>query len=53
MEKDFDVFVTCNNTDVTLTFDADYEVLVDGRVVIARKGKEKEYWDNFSLIKGY
>ena len=41
-EKDFDVSITCNNTDVTLTFDIDYEVLVDGRVVIARKGKEKE-----------
>ena len=25
-EKDFDIFITCNNTDVTLTFDADYEV---------------------------
>ena len=41
-EKDFDISITCNNTDVTLTFDIDYEVLVDGRVVIARKGKEKE-----------
>ena len=41
-EKDFDVSITCNNTDVTLTFDIDYEVLVDGRIVIARKGKEKE-----------
>ena len=41
-EKDFDVSIICNNTDVTLTFDIDYEVLVDGRVVIARKGKEKE-----------
>ena len=41
-EKDFNISVTCNNTDVTLTFDIGYEVLVDGRVVIARKGKEKE-----------
>ena len=35
-ETDFSIVVNCNNTDITLTFDSEYTVVVNGRTVIAK-----------------